>query len=102
MIIFICQQDFECMAHPFPYKGAGSIISGEIINQILKIQVQCNVFGQLVNLVGNHNLTLDAILSYELVVIPWALATPDECLLKKDNSTQIQVLDKQFVLLDSV
>ena len=59
-----------------------------------------NVFGQLVSLAGNNNLSLEAVLSYELGVIPWALSTPDGCPLKTDKSSLLHVLEKDFILLE--
>ena len=99
-ILLIYQKYLEWMALPFPHNGPGSITSGESNNKTLNVHAQRNVFGQLVNLTGNHNLSLDAVLSYGIVVIPWALAIPDKCHLKTDKSILLQVLDKQFVLLD--
>ena len=69
-------------------------------NKTLKIKAQRNVFGQLVNLAGNHNLSLEAVLSYELSVIPWALSTPDGCPLKTDKSSLLHELEKDCVLLE--
>lgn len=66
----------------------------------MTIKAQRNIFGQLLNLAGNHNLNLEAVLSYELVVIPCPLATPDVCHLKTDKSTLLHVLEKQFALLE--
>lgn len=69
-------------------------------DKTLKIKAQRNVFGQLVNLAVNHDLNLEAVLSYELGAIPWALATPDGCPLKTDKAALLHVLEKQFVLLE--
>ena len=69
-------------------------------NKTLKIKAQWNVFGQLVNLAGNHNLSLEAVLSYEFGVIPWALSTPDGCPLKTDKSSLLHAIEKDVVLLE--
>ena len=69
-------------------------------NKTLKIKAQRNVFGQLVNLAGNLSLSLEAVLSYELSVIPWALSTPDGCPLKTNKSSLLHEIEKDYVLLE--
>lgn len=50
-------------------------------------------------LAGNHNLSLEALLSYDLRVIPRALSTPDSCPLKTDKSLH-HPNENYFVLLE--
>ena len=69
-------------------------------NKTVKIKAQRNIFGQLVSLAGNNNLSLEAVLSYELGVNPWALSTRNGCPLKTDESSLLHVLEKDFILLE--
>ena len=60
----------------------------------ISIKAQRNVFGQLVLLSVQHNISLEKSLSYELSAISWSLATADGSPLKTAKSSIVPHLEK--------
>jgi hypothetical protein len=62
-------------------------------NKVVKIAAQRKVFGQMLVLSEEHNVSLEKALSYPLSPMPWALATPDGLPAKTDKATLLHKLE---------
>ena len=59
----------------------------------IEITAERNVFGQLVILALQHELSLERVLSYPLGPVPWALATSDGAMIKTDKAKLMHCLE---------
>lgn len=62
-------------------------------NKIVEIKVERNLFGQLVMLSEQHDISLDKMLSFPLRPVPWTLSTADGCPVKTDKSKMMHRLE---------
>ena len=62
-----------------------SLVQGKARKNI-EITAERNVFGQLVILALQHELSLERVLSYPLGPVRWALATSDGAMIKTDKA----------------
>ena len=62
-----------------------SLVQGKARKNI-EITAERNVFGQLVILALQHDLSLERVLSYPLGPVRWALATTDGAMIKTDKA----------------
>ena len=69
----------------FATQAKSSMVCGKKRRNIEKT-AERNVFGQLVILALEHQVSLENVLSYPLGQVPWALATADGALIKTDKS----------------
>jgi hypothetical protein len=61
--------------------------------KVVEIKAERNLFGQLVMLSEQHDISLDKTLSYPLGPVPWALATADGCPVKTDKAKLMHRLE---------
>ena len=69
----------------FANQAKTSLVQGKARKNI-EITAERNVFGQLVILALQHELSLERILSYPLGPVPWALATSNGAMIKTDKA----------------
>ena len=65
----------------------------------IELTAERNVFGQLVILALEHQVTLENVLSYQLGQVPWAMATADGALIKTDKSKLMHSLEEKLHLV---
>ena len=58
-----------------------------------QITAERNVFGQLVLLAIEHNISLERVLCFPLGPVPWPLATADGCPVKTNKATLLHALE---------
>ena len=75
----------------FANQAKTSLVQGKARKNI-EITAERNVFGQLVILALQHELSLERVLSYLLGPIPWALATSDGAMIKTDKAKLMHCL----------
>ena len=62
-------------------------------NKHIQVKAERNLFGQLVMLSEENNISLEKTLSYPLAPIPWALSTADGHLVKTDKAKLLHLLE---------
>ena len=67
--------------------------------KIIQISAQLNLFGQLLILSEDNNLSLQKVLQYPLGSVRWALATPDGFPVKTDNAKLMHQLEDDAALV---
>ena len=82
----------------FSTQAKSSMVCGKERRNI-EITAERNVFGQLVILSLQHQVSLENVLSYPLGQIPWALATADTALIKTDKSKLMHSLEENLHLV---
>ena len=76
----------------FANQAKTSLVQGKARKNI-EITAERNVFGQLVILVLQHELSLERVLGYPLGPVPWALATSDGAMIKTDKAKLVHCLE---------
>ena len=66
-------------------------------NKVVQLAAQRNVFGQMLVLSEEYQISLERALSYPLSPMPWALATPDGLPAKTDKSKLLHKLEDVIV-----
>ena len=82
----------------FATQAKSSMVRGKERRNI-EITAERNVFGQLVILALEHQVSLESVLSYPLGPVPWALATADGALIKTDKSKLMHSLEEKSYLV---
>jgi hypothetical protein len=65
-------------------------------NNAVKIAAQRNIFGQLLMLSQEHDISLESVMAYPMSPIPWALATADGMPAKTDKAKLMHQLETKF------
>ena len=60
----------------------------------VQIAAQMNIFGQLLVLAREHDISLEKALTYPMSPVPWALANPDGLPVKTDKAKLVHMLEK--------
>ena len=63
-------------------------------NKTVQIAAQRNIFGQLLVLAREHDISLEKALTYPMSPVPWALANPDGLPVKTDKAKLMHMLEK--------
>lgn len=66
--------------------------------KVLEIKAERNLFGQLVLLSEEHNISIDKTLSYPLGPVSWTLATADGSPMKTDKAKLLHSLEADITL----
>ena len=82
----------------FATQAKSSVVRGKSRKDI-EITAERNVFGQLVILALEHQVSLESVLKYSLAPVPWALATADGALIKTDKSKLMHSLEEKSHLV---
>jgi hypothetical protein len=68
--------------------------------KVVQVTAQRNLFGQLLILSEENNLSLQKVLEYPLSPVPWALATPDGLPAKTDKAKLMHRLEDETAVVD--
>ena len=82
----------------FATQAKSSMVRGKERRNI-EITAERNVFGELVILALEHQVSLESVLSYPLGPDPWALATADGALIKTNKSKLMHSLEEKSQLV---
>ena len=63
-------------------------------NKTIEIAAQRNLFGQLLILAREHDISLEKALAYPMSPVPWSLATPDGLPVKTNKAKLMHILEE--------
>lgn len=69
-------------------------------NKLVEVKAQRNLFGQLVMLSEENNVSMDKALTYQLGPVPWTLATADRCPMKTDKAKLMHNVETGTVVFE--